>query len=178
MTRDDRGQIQFDFAVGVSIFVMSIVVAFTFVPGLIGGVTEGRQQGDQVGADRVAAWLAEDGLGDPSRPGEADTRCVRSLFDDAYAACGFDRADVDDNVFVTDRNVVVSIRNGSSQVCWDDAEAKFVEEGDTGPSDCRADAGHTVLAAQGEPAGGSSVARATRPINMDGYQATVVVRVW
>lgn len=174
MTRTERAQIQFDFAVGVSIFVMAIVVAFTFVPGLIGGVTEGRQQGDQVAADRVAAWLAEDGFRNTSRSGEVDPRCVRAFFDPSLAGCGHEKTSAADNAFITDRNLNVTVINESTQVCWydDPPDSRFVKADETGVS-----CDHRLVTA-GEPAGGGSVARATRPINMDGYQATVVVRVW
>lgn len=165
MTGDDRGQIQYDFAVGVSILVMTIVVAFTFVPGLFGGVTEGRVQGDQIAADRVAASLAEDKLEDPGDPGTLDPDCVRALFDSSNTACGLDGSSVSDNLAVDDRNVLVSVRQGGSVVCWDGSGFTSAPCPDE-------------LASAGEPGGSSTVSTASRPVSVDGHPAAIFVRVW
>lgn len=168
MTGDDRGQIQYDFAVGVSILVMTIVVAFTFVPGLFGGVTEGRVQGDQIAADRVAASLVEDKLEDPGNPGTLDPDCVRALFDSSNTACGLDGSSVSDNLVVDDRNVLVSVIREGNVVCWDSSSGSFTSSSGCSPK----------LASAGEPGGSSTVSTASRPVSIDGYRATVRVRVW
>ena len=171
MTGNDRGQIQYDFAVGVSILVMTIVVAFTFVPGLFGGVTEGRVQGDKIAADRVAAWLAEDGLGEPGTPGEIDADCTVALFDPARTDCGFDQssasANVEDEFAILERNVDVSIRQSETQVYWQASGSGLNTAGNG-----------MALAGSGESGGTATVSVATRPVSIDGYHATVRVRVW
>lgn len=165
---NDRGQIQFDFAIGVSIFVVVILVAFTLVPGLFSGVTEGRAQGDQVAADRVSSWLVEEGFEDPSRPGTYDSNCVLGFFQSSTPACGHDGSSVEDNVPVDDRNVQVSLVKGSNVVCWDSTSTDFEATSSCSPK----------LVGDGEPGEAQTVATATRPVSIDGFDATVVVRVW
>lgn len=174
---DDRGQVEFDFAVGVSVLVVTILVAFTFVPGLFGGATEGRIHADQVAADRVANWLASDELGDATGTGSVDADCAVAFFD-GTAACGFNAGSVTDRVPVEDRHVHVALRRDSHQLCWEETDDRLINETADPVTDCAGTAGYTELAGGATPDGGTVSAVARRPVSVDGYRASVVVRVW
>lgn len=171
----DRGQINFDFAVGVSVLVITIVVAMSFVPGLLAGPTVGRAQADQVAADRTAAWLAEDGL--TTGPGNgADADCTAAFFDSDTAnpdGCrDFSGDSVSDRVQVEDRFVNVSIRRGDRLVCWSTSAGEF------GTADSPGGCTGMALSGGANPVGADDVAVARQPVDIDGYQATIVVRTW
>jgi len=172
----DRAQINFDFAVGVSLLAISMIVALTMVPSLFGGVTEGRIQGDQVAADRIAANLVEGDLGDAARPNELDADCTVALFDVSVSHCGFDATGSEplrENVGVTDRNVNVTIVRDDDVQCWQDDG-----EGGLSGEDPACDPGELRLSGGGNAESGNELASATRAATLEGKQVTVLVRVW
>lgn len=171
----ERGQTNLDFAFGVSILVLTIVVALGFVPGMFDSIDRGTAQADEVAADRVASQLVEADLGHPSRPGRIDADCTVALFDGS--GCGFSGSSVADNVGVEDDFVNVSVYRDGTIQCWDpdggSGAGAFVDKSTGGCG-----AGQVKLAGDGVPGGSSNVGVARRPVRIDGYDATVVVRVW
>jgi len=174
----ERAQTNLDFAIGVSILLVTIVAAMTFVPGLFETVDDGRADADQVAASRIASDLVEERLGTESQPTRIDADCTRALFTDAVDYCGNDESDPVDNLVVQDRrNLNVTVENAmGGYVCWDGGVEQVVNESDTGPSEPRTCDTHFSLG--GRPTSNSEIAVARRPVSIDGFHATVVVRAW
>ena len=168
----DRGQINFDFAVGVSIVMVAVILAFSFVPGVFGGVTEGRQQSDEVVADRIAENLTERTLETASDTGTLDGPCVRALFDSGYTACGLPDG-VADNIAYEDRFVHVSVlgnTDGSgdvTQLYWDPSARELTE-----------DSSDIELADGDDPSNAQEIGVGKRAVTIEGTPARIVVRVW
>lgn len=171
----ERGQTNLDFAFGVSILVLTIVVALGFVPGMFDSIDRGTAQADEVAADRVASQLVEADLGHPGRPNRIDTDCTVALFDGG--GCDFSGSSVADRVGVEDDFVNVSVYRDGAIQCWDpdggSGAGTFVDRDD---SAC--DSSAVPLTGDGVPGGSSNVGVSRRPVRIDGYDATVVVRVW
>lgn len=167
----ERGQVNFDFAVGISILIIAVTVAFSLVPGIFGGVTTSGQQSDEVVADRIAENLVEGSLEDPRNPGTLRTACVRALFDPGLAFCGLSQG-VDTNVGQDDRFVNVSVvgntdpSDGPDQLYWDSGD--FTE----------ARSGNFLLAGGDNSNNAENVAVSKRAVVIDGTPARIVVRVW
>lgn len=172
-----RGQINFDFTVGVSIVIIAVIIAFSLVPGIFGGVTEARQQSDQVVADRIAANLVEGLLPGSPNSGTLETGCVVALYS-SLDACGLSEDSLKANLQAQELpaesptfvNVSV-LRNGAAQY-WDEANYEFRGSNCPSPTDC------TALFGGNNPGGAEQVASTRRAVSIDGYRATIVVRVW
>lgn len=191
----DRGQTNLDFVIGVSIFIVAVIVAVTFVPDLVGGVA-GSGQSDGVLADRVASDLANDELGHPAAAGRLQLDCTVSLFSDSsdHEFCGLDGSGLADNLEQAS-SVNVSLvygeqacRTGSGIVpaggscsgdlldrnvraCYDGDTGQIVREGNCDGSD--------VLLLGGPQHGGNadtSIAR--RSVRLNGQRLTLEVRTW
>lgn len=57
----DRGQTTLDFAAGISVFLLTVIFVFAFVPSLLAPAT-GSQPSNTVVADRIATDLAQEEL--------------------------------------------------------------------------------------------------------------------
>jgi hypothetical protein len=79
-TSDDRGQTAIDFAVGATLFLLTMAFVFTFVPVMFQPFAT--SQSDPLVADRVANRLATDILGSPDEPYIIDETCTTAFFDD------------------------------------------------------------------------------------------------
>ncbi len=201
----DRGQTNLDFVIGVSIFVVAVIVAITFVPDLVGGVA-GTGQSDGVLADRVASDLANDRLGHPARAGQLRLDCTVSLFSGSMGYCGLDDG-VSNNV---DPPVNVSLvygeracRTGSEVVpanssdcdtgsgdtrldrnvraCYDDATGRIVREDgvddDSSTDHCDPGSSDDVLLLGGpQPGGNADTSIARRSVRLDGQRLILEVR--
>lgn len=77
-THRDRGQTTLDFAVGVTLFLLTMAFVFTFVPVMFQPFET--SQSDPLVADRVANRLATDILGDPAEPYVLDETCTEVFF--------------------------------------------------------------------------------------------------
>jgi hypothetical protein len=73
-----RGQTTIDFAVGATLFLLTIAFVFTFVPVMFQPFAT--SQSDPLVADRVANRLATDILGDPAEPYVLDETCTTGFF--------------------------------------------------------------------------------------------------
>ena len=116
---DDRGQTTIDFVVGISIFLLVVAFVVLFVPGIFDPF-DGTSRTQA--ADRFAATLASDALGDPATPAALNATCTRAFFEqmqtnaDTTAACNFDAtADTPAAALGTDRyDVNVTVFDGGS----------------------------------------------------------------
>ncbi|WP_380679751.1 DUF7287 family protein [Salinigranum sp. GCM10025319] len=75
----ERGQTTIDFAVGTTLFLLTIAFVFAFVPVMFQPFST--TQSDPLVADRVANRLATDVLGDPAEPYVLDETCTEVFFD-------------------------------------------------------------------------------------------------
>jgi hypothetical protein len=78
---DDRGQTAIDFAVGATLFLLTMAFVFTFVPVMFQPFAT--SQSDPLVADRVANRLATDVLGSPNDPYVINETCTTDFFNDA-----------------------------------------------------------------------------------------------
>ena len=74
----ERGQTTIDFAVGTTLFLLTIAFVFAFVPVMFQPFST--TQSDPLVADRVANRLATDVLGDPAEPYVLDETCTEVFF--------------------------------------------------------------------------------------------------
>lgn len=99
MTRTDRGQTNLDFAVGVSVFLLTAIFVLTFVPGMLEPFEESTQE-EISSADRIATELVEETLASPDRPHLLDRECTIIFFEsrtDGLDPGGDDDANVNGN---------------------------------------------------------------------------------
>ena len=105
MTRDhrrttatrDRGQTTLDFALGVSVFLLTAIFVLTFVPGMLEPFEESTQE-EISAADRIATQLVEETLASPDRPHVLDRECTVIFFEsrtDGLDPAGDDEDNVD-----------------------------------------------------------------------------------
>ena len=76
-----RGQTTMDFAAGISIFLVTVAFAFTFVPGIVEPF-DGNNVGNPVTANRLADELAADRLASPDEPYALNESAVEAFFDE------------------------------------------------------------------------------------------------
>lgn len=95
MTRGDadRAQTTLDYAVGVSLFLLTVALVVAFVPSMFDPFADA--QDGSVVADRAATQLSSDVLGDPAAPYALNETCVAEFFGGTPgapvpAACEFD----------------------------------------------------------------------------------------
>lgn len=100
MKGTDRGQTNLDFALGVSVFLLTIVFVFSFVPGMLEPFTASTQQ-ETAASDRIADQLAQEMLvSDPGEPYRLDRECTVIFFEsrqDGLDPGGDDGENVDDD---------------------------------------------------------------------------------
>jgi hypothetical protein len=174
---DQRAQTVYDFAVGVSVFLIVIVGVLAFVPSVFGGTGASIQGEGSVTANRVAGFLVDDGFAPADQPNELENECVQAFFADT-AECGFGS----DNGFATDvgigantgLNVTVEAdldNDGTlDHLCWDNGAMLLVRAGDTG---C-----HTTYTTGPSASRNGEFAAAKRTGQLRATRVFVVVRVW
>ncbi|AUV81504.1 hypothetical protein C2R22_07425 [Salinigranum rubrum] len=74
----DRGQTTIDFAVGATLFLLTMAFVFVFVPVMFEPFAT--SQSDPLVADRVANRLATDVLGTPANPYVLNATCTTAFF--------------------------------------------------------------------------------------------------
>lgn len=165
-TADDRGQTTIDFVVGISIFLLVVAFVVLFVPGIFDPF-DGTSRTQA--ADRFAATLANDALGDPATPAALNATCTRSFFEmqnrtDTAADCGFDpTADTVEAALGTDRySVNVTVFDGA-------AVAELADP---------AGEGSVELSAGPPVPDNEAVATTRRVVLLDGRTLQLAVRVW
>ncbi|WP_142856627.1 DUF7287 family protein [Salinigranum halophilum] len=77
-TDADRGQTTIDFAVGATLFLLTMAFVFAFVPVMFQPFAT--SQSDPLVADRVANRLATDVLGDSGEPYVLNATCTQEFF--------------------------------------------------------------------------------------------------
>ena len=178
-----RGQTTLDFAVGVSVLLLTLATVFLFVPGALGVFTEGGQE--NIGsANRIASSLSEGLLGDPTRPHLLNRTCTVEFFDDnSPSHCRHTGANLSDRVglnqFMT-ANVTLqsnlSIDSDDRDIlCWDDDDSILVERDNSTFCD-----GNYVDFRIGStpPTGSATTVTARRIVEIEGIDATLLVEVW
>jgi len=173
----DKGQTTLDFAIGVSIFIFSIVFVLAFIPGTLQPFTAGAQD-ETAGVDRIADLVVEDLLTEPGDPYRLDGECTVALLDDHSApGCGFDGADLPTRLDLAAlQSINVTMRgdptgSGVERLCWDDTGKEVVGASDGACS--------TMLTAgESPPPTSESVVTARRFVTIDGTGAVVEVKLW
>jgi len=77
--RDGRAQTTLDFAVGMSVFLLTVAFVLSFTPNIVAPFSESGTE-DTVTANRVASQLVEGTLADPDRPYVLDKACTTAFF--------------------------------------------------------------------------------------------------
>ena len=96
-TTEDRGQTTLDFAVGVSVFLLTAIFVLTFVPGMLEPFERSTQE-EISAADRIATDLVEGTLASPDGPHLLDRECTVIFFEsreDGFDPGGDDAENVD-----------------------------------------------------------------------------------
>jgi hypothetical protein len=179
---DGRGQTTLDFAVGVSVLLLTLATVFLFVPGALGVFTEGGQE--NIGsANRIATSLSEGQLGDPTRPHVLNTTCTVEFFADSSPAhCRHSGGTLSERVGlnrflsanVTMQSNLSSDSDGSDVLCRDSDNSTFVERD---VSAC--DPGEVELRiGPSPPSGSATTVTARRIVDVDDTDATMLVVVW
>jgi len=181
--RAERGQLTFDFAIGMGVFLLSLTFVFTFVPGMLAPFDAGAQT-ETPAANRVADDLTQRRLGSAGEPYVLDVTCTRELFTaGAPSECAYSGSSLADRVGVLERTPVnVSIYGNPTDtkrdkmLCWDATTDGVVRRGSAA---CGDDGGDVVLSGGSDPAGsGGKTVSATRVARLDGQDVTVEVVMW
>ncbi|MUW14307.1 hypothetical protein GJ633_06270 [Halorubrum sp. CBA1125] len=175
---DGRGQTPIDFAVGASVFLLTLAFVIAFVPTLFEPFTAAETATPVVG-DRVAAGVAGDLLAaSPTEPSVLSPACTVAFFDPNASLAG--DADCPDGVtddldahFGVDDDLQVVVHpldkrdpvGNASTVSVDTEHGRFDVELDRYTSDPTATAGDDVTVSQ-------------RLVSIDGDQYRLTVRVW
>ncbi|QGX94524.1 hypothetical protein EI982_06850 [Haloplanus rallus] len=176
-----RGQTTIDFAIGTSVFLVTVAFVVAFVPGIFQPFAEGPQE-ELASVDRIADTVVHDLLDGGDDTTTLDRECTIYLFNDTdtdpTGTCPFDDSDpLSEQVGLSEGHhvnvtVVGGDPNGGSQnpVCTD---GQHVTVSDT--DDCTG--GVALNAGEPVPSSGASVI-GRRVVHVDGTTATVVVRMW
>lgn len=187
-----RAQTTLDFAVGISIFIVAVSFAVTFVPGMLDPFTAGPQS-NTVGADRVATQLSTSTFAEPTNPYVLTEVCTVEFFSTArsgggtLSSCPATGDSLREWIGLSDRQGVnISIEGDDNanlstdveRLCFDITRGEIVQESNAGDCD-------PVFEAGDDPPGSSAsvtLARRTMlipsPGAQKGYDATLEVRVW
>jgi hypothetical protein len=174
-----RAQTTIDFAIGTSVFLITVAFVVAFIPGIFQPFADGPQE-ELAGVDRVADTLVYDLLGDGDGGTTLDRRCTVAFFDgdSTDTGCNFDDSEsfagqvglsASQHANVT---VVVGDRDGGDPhpVCSDGTRIRGSDT-DSCSSGFALDAGDSI------PSDGASVI-GRRVVYVDGTTATVIVRMW
>lgn len=166
MTADDRAQTLYDFAIGMTIFLLVIGYVFAFVPGLFEPFTP-ETDSSPVRADRTVDFLTEDLLAENGTDAALNDSCTEVFFGtngtpsnacSRLSAQG-DESTVRDRAALPDTtNVNVTLVRGGS-IVTDGAGTQF------------------ALGPDPDTATGR-VIRAVRIVSFDGRDHQLEVRIW
>lgn len=170
----DRGQTTLDFAIGTSVFLLTIIFVLGFVPTMFDPFAGGTGS-RLIVADRAATMLAGDVLApSTSDPGTLAAGCVagffngsagnQTLFDDACPSEVDDVSDLEATLALDGAHIEVTIHELNESASTFDT----LEWHDTTVDLQRSNA-NTVP---------GDVAVATRTVAIDGEQRRLTVRVW
>lgn len=174
----DRGQTTLDFAVGMSVFLLTTVAVVGFVPGMLEPFQTGPQESTVI-ADRVATQLVEGTLVDGGEHYVLNETCTLAFFNASKsdAGCAFDNdRTVEERLAVSNANLNVSIHydfasDGTAEPsCWNETGGQLVA--------CGGSSADWQLAENRAPGETGSVIVARRVGHLDGKAVEVLVRVW
>lgn len=175
--RRDRAQTTIDFAIGTSVFLLTVAFVVAFVPGILQPFTGGPQD-ELAGVDHVADTIVYDMLDGGDDTTALDTACTIAFFNDTDTdtGCRFDdTAALSEQVALEDDysiNVtVVAGRDGTTRPVCTDGTTVTVSDTDTCTSGIQLDGGDPI------PQEGASII-GRRVVHVDGTTAIVVVRLW
>lgn len=164
----DRGQTTVDFAIGMGIFLLVTTFVVTFVPDIFAPF----QGSSAVGtADRVAASLATNRLGDPGTPHVLNATCTAGFFSGLQGGTGAPttcRFDTD----ATEPAAVFGLPAGTSLNLTVESLDGVVATGEY------PDGTSVTLAAGPTPPDKQSVTSGRRVVSIDGESYRLVARVW
>jgi hypothetical protein len=183
---NDRGQSVYDYAIGVSLFLVVVFGVFAFLPTALDSVEAGAaSSADEVAAERTADYLTETAFANASAE-RTDRRprlsCVIALYNGT--GCGFERTKplAVDVGLSRERPVNVTVetdRDTGTAVCWNGDDNRLVP---VTSSDCTPSSDEDVSFRNAS--GGSSAvqneefATAVRSIHLGDRDVYVVVRTW
>jgi len=157
-----RAQTTTDFAVGMGLFLVTIVIVVGFLPSMFEPF-DTRTGASAIAADRSADRLAEDLLVEtPERPVALNDTCTAAFFEadgSAPSGCRFDDDAADLDAALGLRSFVnanVTVRNESGVRVLDG----------------------TRLAAGSEPRSGTDVVSTRRTVLLGGNTSRLIVKVW
>lgn len=159
-TGDSRGQLGFDFLVGMSIFLITVAFVIGFIPGMFDPFAA-ETGADMIIADRSAAHITGNVLVEsPAEPSVLNTTCTVIFFNEDYSipsGCRFDTQDLSGALGVDDAvRLNVTIEDASS-----------IREIDNDP-----------LKSGRIPTDLDDVSVAQRVVYVDGEASRLYVRVW
>ncbi|MFC7135030.1 MULTISPECIES: DUF7287 family protein [Salinibaculum] len=179
-----RGQTTLDFATGVSVFLLTVLFVFIFVPGILTPFTQTAQE-ETVTANRVADLVTKDIVADPAEPYLLDGPCTAALLNGTYSAgsdCGFDGSTLEARLDLDQfQSVNITLRGspshgGNELMCWDATNAAVVNQ--TASRPCTASDVFLLQAGEDVPDNRGSVVTARRVASLEGTVVSVEVRVW
>lgn len=177
-TSSERGQTTIDFAIGASVFLLTVAFILLFVPGMFDPFT-GAQENPLV-ADRVASQLAQDTLGDPSTPSRLNETCTLAFFKNSSGTgCPFDTTEtLNRQIGISSQyEVSVTLRRDLSGgpaaevLCYDSDSVLYAD-------DCSDKDKTKAMRGPPVPDGSSSVITARRTVYLDGRDVRLAVMVW
>ncbi|MFB6102827.1 MAG: hypothetical protein ABEJ73_09705 [Haloplanus sp.] len=176
---EERGQTTIDFAIGTSVFLVTVAFVVAFVPGIFQPFTDGPQE-ELATIDRAADTIVYDLLDGGDDTSALDRTCTIALLNDTATdtGCPFDDAEplADQIGLSTGHHVNVTLVGGDpsdgepNPVCTDGVRID-VSDTDDCTSGIALDAGEPL-----PPDGASVIGR--RVVHVDGTTATLIVRMW
>lgn len=118
----DRAQTTLDFAVGMSIFLLTVAFVFTFAPNIAEPFSDSGTENTVV-ADRVASQLVAGTLASPDRPYVLDKACTMAFFwpGNLDGNPGAPEEDLNDS----NDGVIQSYGDVSGETIWDSGRCNF-----------------------------------------------------
>lgn len=180
-----RGQTTLDFAVGMSVFLLTVAFVVSFVPTMFQPF-DASGGSEIVTGDRVADHLGRRLLIADVEPFVLGVPCTSDFFElsgspaeSSPSSCRFDGTTLNERLgLAADANVNVQLLgedadgDGSPDLLCDDGNGNIDESGDTPSCATVFEAGSTP------PDGTDSVVVARRVISIQNRDATLLVRTW
>lgn len=176
-TLDTRGQTTLDFAIGMSVFLLTVAFVVSFIPGMFQPF-DADGGSEIVAADRVANQLSRRLLIAGIEPFVLDSSCTTEFFGGPDAGCQFDGDPLHENLgLADDANVNVQLRgedangDGDPDLLCDDGSGTIDEES---TQSCAT----TFETGSTPPDETGSVVVARRVVSIQNRDATLLVRMW
>ena len=118
----DRAQTTLDFAVGMSVFLLTVAFVFTFAPNIAEPFSDSGTE-NTVTANRAASQLVEGTLASPDRPYVLDKACTMAFFwpGNLDGNPGASEEDLNDS----NDGVIQSYGDVSGETIWDPGRCNF-----------------------------------------------------